>query len=153
MKIGFRVLPSETITEFKEAWVQCEMQSCSTDSTEIHFRCRQVPRGFWSDFCSWKTGNPRSAMPGSLFYKMKSNASPWARTRFSAPINQFPYFYSLKRIQAPRLPSVHKAVSEKHTETGIAGQKWEYESKGSYSFSVYAVKTAIGTLVFPKNLL
>ena len=33
--------------------------------------------------------------------------------------------------------SVHKAVSEKHTETGIAGQKREYESKGSYSFSVY----------------
>lgn len=45
MKIGLRVLPSETITKFKEAWVQCEMQSCSTDSTEIHFSCRQVPFG------------------------------------------------------------------------------------------------------------
>lgn len=48
---------------------------------------------------------------------------------------------------------MYKAVSEKHTETGIAGQKQEYGSKGSYSFSVYAIKTAIGTLVFPKNLL
>ena len=51
------------------------------------------------------------------------------------------------------LPGVHKAVSEKHTETGIAGEEREYESKGSYSCSVYAVKTAIGTLVFPENLL
>lgn len=51
------------------------------------------------------------------------------------------------------LLSVYKAVSEKHTETGIAGQKREYESKGSYSFSVYTIKTTIGTLVFPKNLL
>lgn len=48
---------------------------------------------------------------------------------------------------------VHKAVSEKRTKTGVAGQKREYESKGSYSFSVYADKTAIGTLVFPRNLL
>lgn len=51
------------------------------------------------------------------------------------------------------LLSVYKAVSEKHTETGIAGQKREYESKGSYSFSVYTIKTTIGTLVFSKNLL
>ena len=51
------------------------------------------------------------------------------------------------------LLSVYKAVSEKHTETGIAGQKREYESKGSYSFSAYSDKTAIGTLVFPENLL
>jgi len=51
------------------------------------------------------------------------------------------------------LLSVYKAVSEKHTETGIAGQKREYGSKGSYSFSVYSDKTAIGTLVFPENLL
>ena len=51
------------------------------------------------------------------------------------------------------LLSVYKAVSEKHTETGIAGQKREYESKGSYSFSVYTIKTTIGTLAFPKNLL
>ena len=50
-------------------------------------------------------------------------------------------------------PSVHKAVSEKHTETGIAGHKQEYESKGSYFCSLYAVKTAIGTLVFLENLL
>ena len=49
--------------------------------------------------------------------------------------------------------SVYKAVSDKHTETGIAGQKREYGSKGSYSFSVYSDKTAIGTLVFPENLL
>ena len=49
--------------------------------------------------------------------------------------------------------SVYKAVSEKHTETGIAGQKREYGSKGSYSFSVYSDKTAIGTLVLLKNLL
>lgn len=49
--------------------------------------------------------------------------------------------------------SVYKAVSEKHTETDIAGQKREYESKGSYSFSVYTIKTTIGTLAFPKNLL
>ena len=53
----------------------------------------------------------------------------------------------------PDLLSVYKAVSEKHTETGIAGQKREYESKGSYSFSVYTIKTTIGTLAFPKNLL
>lgn len=45
---------------------------------------------------------------------------------------------------------VYKAVSKKHAETGIAGQKREYRSKGSYSFSVCAVKTAIGTLVFLK---
>ena len=51
------------------------------------------------------------------------------------------------------LPGVHKAVSKKHTETDIAGQKREYESKGSYSFSAYSDKTAIGTLVFPENLL
>lgn len=51
------------------------------------------------------------------------------------------------------LPGVHKAVSKKHTETGIAGQKREYESKGSYSFSVYTIKTTIGTLVFLENLL
>ena len=51
------------------------------------------------------------------------------------------------------LLSVYKAVSEKHTETDIAGQKREYESKGSYSFSAYSDKTAIGTLVFPENLL
>jgi len=51
------------------------------------------------------------------------------------------------------LLSVYKAVSEKHTETGIAGQKQEYESKGSYFCSLYAVKTAIGTLVFLENLL
>ena len=54
---------------------------------------------------------------------------------------------------AKLLLSVYKAVFEKHTETGIAGEKREYGSKGSYSFSVYAVKTAIGTLVFPENLL
>ena len=57
----------------------------------------------------------------------------------------------LKPVQ--HLLSVYKAVSEKHTETGIAGQKREYESKGSYSFSVYTIKTTIGTLAFPKNLL
>lgn len=51
------------------------------------------------------------------------------------------------------MPGVHKAVFEKHAATGIAGQKREYESKGSYSFSVYTIKTTIGTLVFPKNLL
>ena len=45
------------------------------------------------------------------------------------------------------------AVSEKHTETGIAVQKREYGSKGSYSFSVYSDKTAIDILVFPKDLL
>ncbi|PWM23639.1 MAG: hypothetical protein DBX53_01165 [Clostridiales bacterium] len=46
-----------------------------------------------------------------------------------------------------------KAVSGKHTRAGIAGKKQEYESKGSYSCSVYADKTAIGTLVFSKNHL
>lgn len=55
--------------------------------------------------------------------------------------------------------SVYKAVSEKHTETGIAGHKQEYESKGSYFCSlyavktaIYAVKTAIGTLVFLEKI-
>ena len=60
-----------------------------------------------------------------------------------------------KKAKTPSvlLPGVHKAVFEKHAATGIAGRKREYESKGSYSFSVYAVKTAIGTLVFLENLL
>lgn len=58
-----------------------------------------------------------------------------------------------KRKRTQTLPGVHKAVFEKHAAIGIAGRKREYESKGSYSFSAYSDKTAIGTLVFPENLL
>ena len=58
----------------------------------------------------------------------------------------------IKKTPGLTLPSVHKAVSEKHTETGIAGHKQEYESKGSYFCSLYAVKTAIGTLVFLEKI-
>lgn len=59
----------------------------------------------------------------------------------------------INKKRATLLLSVYKAVFEKHAATGIAGRKREYESKGSYSFSAYSDKTAIGTLVFPENLL